>query len=128
MGTITQHHDIIKCIFGGSKHFKHVLSNDEITQMTLIENRFPLTKLPVCGHCEKLGLWSKGISNEPIGVCKSCGAITKQPITYSTYLASQLDIDPTGDTFRRMSTLEKKVDNFNRKVFLHKYNIPEGDA
>lgn len=121
-----KHHEIIKIVFGGNKHFKHVLSNDEIAQMTLVENRFPLTKLPVCGHCEKLGLWSKGVNKEPIGVCKSCGAITKQPITYSTYLASKMDVDKTGDTFRSLATIDKKVDEMNRKVFLHKYNIKEG--
>jgi hypothetical protein len=123
MSTV-KHHDIIKVIFNGNKHLKHVLDNKEIEQMTLIENRFPLTKLPVCGHCEKLGLWSKdSITKKPIGICKSCGAITQTPITYSTYLASKMDVDKTGHTFRRMAGLDKKIDNYNRAVYLHKFKI-----
>jgi hypothetical protein len=121
--SVKKHHEIIKVVFNGNKHLKHVLDNKEIRQMTVIENRFPLTKLPVCGHCEKLGLWSKGLKDEPIGVCKSCGAITKHPITYSTYLASKMDVDETGDTFRRMDTFQKKLDKFNRNVYLHKFKI-----
>jgi hypothetical protein len=119
-----KHHDIIKVIFNGNKHLKHVLSSEEVRQLTLVENRFPLTKLPVCGHCEKLGLWSKdSITKRPIGVCKSCGSITQQPITYSTYLASKMDVDPTGDTFKRMLVTERKIDNYKRAVYLHKFRI-----
>lgn len=122
--SVQKHHNILKVIFDGNKHLKHVLSDNEITQMTLIENRFPLTKLPVCGHCEKLGLWSKDVlTQKPIGVCRSCGAITKRPLTYSTYLASKMDVDATGDTFRRMANLDKKLDTYNRNVFLHDYGI-----
>lgn len=123
MSTV-KHHAIIKVIFDGNKHLKHVLDNDEIKQMTLIENRFPLTKLPVCGHCEKLGLWGKdSITKKPIGVCKSCGSITQTPITYSTYLASRMDVDETGHTFRSLANIDKKVDNYNRNVYLHKFRI-----
>jgi hypothetical protein len=64
--------------------------------MTMIENRFPLSKLPVCGGCERLALWGKGMQ----GICKHCGTITKSPITYSSYLASGYDVDATGATAR----------------------------
>lgn len=121
--SVAKHHNILKVVFDGNKHLKHVLSDEDIRQMTLIENRFPLSKLPVCGHCEKLGLWSKGIKGEPVGICRVCGTITKHPITYSTYLASKMDVDSTGDTFRRMASIDKKMDDFNRKVYLHKFKI-----
>lgn len=70
---------------------------DEINQMTLIENRFPLTKLPVCGVCERLAYWSKGM----VAVCKHCGGITKNPVPYSTYLSSGFDVDTTGATAKK---------------------------
>ena len=121
---IDRHHNIIKIIFDGNKHLKHVLSDKEIVQMTLIEDRFPLTKLPVCGHCEKLGLWSKDIlTKKLIGVCRSCGSITKNPVAYSTYLASKMDVDPSGDTFRKMTKTEKKLNDFNRMKYLHEFRV-----
>jgi len=120
--SIAKHHDIIKVVFDGNKHLKHVLSNEEIRTMTLTEDRFPLTKLPVCGHCEKLGLWSRdALTKKPIGICKSCGSITKSPVTYSSYLASKMDVDKTGKTFRGLLNVQKKIDGYNRFVFLHKF-------
>ena len=65
-------------------------------QMTMIENRFPLAKLPVCGGCERLAMWSRGMQ----ATCRHCGTITKNPITYSSYLASGYDVDATGATAR----------------------------
>lgn len=65
--------------------------------MTMIENRFPLTKLPVCGSCESLAFWCRGEAH-----CKKCGTITKSPVTYSTYLGSGFDIDATGHTARKV--------------------------
>jgi hypothetical protein len=100
-----EHNNLIKIVFDGSKHLKHVLSNDQIRNMTMIESRFPLTKLPVCGGCEKLALWGRGGQ----GYCPSCGTITKSPITYSSYLASGYDVDPTGTTFRSI-TYQKEMD------------------
>lgn len=98
MTTIGQHNQLIKICFDGSNHLKHVLSNEEIKNMTLLEERFPLTKLPVCGCCEKLAMWGKDMC----GVCRSCGTITKNPMTYSNYLASGYDIDATGATAREV--------------------------
>ena len=94
MSSVAEHNAFIKVCFDGNKHFKHVLSSHEIAQMTLIENRFPLTKLPVCGSCERLAMWAKGMQ----GVCRHCGTITRSPITYSSYLASGFDVDTTGAT------------------------------
>jgi hypothetical protein len=121
--SVAKHHNILKYVFNGNKHLKHVLSDEDIKQMTLIENRFPLTKLPVCGHCEKLGLWSRGSKGEPVGVCRVCGTITKHPITYSTYLSKKMDVDPTGDTFRRMLNTEKKREEKKRILYLHDFKI-----
>lgn len=98
MATIKEHNNLIKICFNGNKHLKHVLSQEEVKNMTVIENRFPLTKLPVCGSCEKLGMWSTGM----IGICRSCGTITKKPITYSSYLASGYDVDATGATAKQI--------------------------
>lgn len=123
MATSKQHNDIIKVIFNGNKHLKHVLSQKEIEEMTMIEGRFPLTKLPVCGHCEKLGLWHRDhLTKKIVGVCKDCGAITKEPITYSSYLASKMDVDETGRTFKNLSRLDRHRDYINRNVYLPKFN------
>lgn len=119
MATAGQHNQILKVIFDGSKHLNHVLDNDQIKKMTLYEGRFPLTKLPVCGHCEKLGLWHKDeLTKKPVGVCTACGAITRKPLTYSSYLAAGYDIDQTGDSFRRMAIVDKQKDLVNRHIYL----------
>jgi len=97
--TNKEHHKLLKICFDGSKHLKHVLSDEHIRQMTMIENRWPLTKLPVCGHCEKLGYWHQE-DGHLVGACPKCGTITKNPVTYSTYLASGYDVDATGETAR----------------------------
>lgn len=119
MASDYQHNNILKVVFDGNKHFKHVLSDQEIIDMTVIEGRFPLTKLPVCGHCERLGLWHKDeLTKKPVGVCKSCGTITRKPVPYSSYLASKMDIDATGDSFRKMALVDRKIDDYKRMVYL----------
>jgi hypothetical protein len=102
MATIGEHNQLIKIVYDGNAHLKHILSDEDIKRMTLLEERFPLTKLPVCGSCEKLAMWSRGMT----GTCRSCGTITKNPITYSSYLASGYDVDATGQTAR--SVLQKR--------------------
>lgn len=115
MATTQEHNQLVKICFDGSKHLKHVLSQEDIMQMTLIENRFPLTKLPVCGGCERLAYWSAGMQ----ATCKHCGTITKNPITYSTYLASGYDVDTTGATAKVV--MEKS--NYIRDRILPIYGI-----
>jgi len=105
VSTISEHNRLIKVVFDGSKHLKHVLTNEIVRQMTIIEGRFPLTRLPVCGHCEKLGLWGP----DGAGYCQSCGTITKHPITYSEYLASGYDVDETGEAARSVIGERKRV-------------------
>jgi hypothetical protein len=123
VASVKEHNNIINVVFDGNKHLKHVLSDQEIVQMCLIEGRFPLTKLPVCGHCEMLGLWhTDSLTKKIIGVCRSCGAITKHPVSYSTYLASKQDVDETGDTFRRMAMVDKKKDVWNRFIYLPEFD------
>lgn len=114
-----KHNKLIKVLFDGNKHLNHVLNDQEILDMTMIESRFPLTKLPVCGHCEALGLWTKdSVTQKPIGYCKKCSTYTRKPLTYSSYLASGYDIDKTGHNFRRMDTVEKKRGDYVREVYL----------
>ena len=125
MASEQEHNQLIKVLFDGNKHLKHVLSDEEIKQMTIIEGRFPLTKLPVCAHCEKLGLWHKDSTGKPIGYCRQCGTITKKPVTYSTYLAQGMDIDETGKNFRNMAEVDKKADWYKRAVYLPDFSRME---
>lgn len=105
MASTAEHNQLIKVYFDGNKNLKHVLSSEEINNMTMIESRFPLTKLPVCSHCERLGFWGKGMQC----VCKHCGSLTKNPITYSSYLASGYDVDPTGATARSVMQADMRL-------------------
>lgn len=119
MATNWQHNQLLKIVFDGNKHLNHVLSDNDIKQMTMIEGRWPLSKSPVCGHCERLGLWHKDpVTNKPVGVCRVCGTITKNPITYSTYLASGMDVDATGHTFRALDRATRAKDQKNRELYL----------
>lgn len=112
---IQEHNNLIKVCFDGNKHLKHVMTDSQIKNMCMIENRYPLTKLPVCGGCERLAMWSRGKQ----ATCTHCGTITKSPITYSSYLASGYDIDPTGDTAKRVLNLEKE--KMKRQLILPDY-------
>jgi len=113
MASIQQHNQIMKIIFGNTKHFSHVMSSEEVKKLTMIEASYPLTRQPVCGGCERLGLWHKDMFGKPLCVCKKCGAITKDPITYATYLASGYDIDETGMTAREVMKHRRYViDNY----------------
>lgn len=104
---IAEHNNLIKVVFDGSKHLKHIMSAEQAAKVSAIEGRYPLSRMPVCGHCEKIGLWHRGGT----AYCPVCGTYTKHPITYSTYLASGYDIDKT--TARWM--LEKEQ-NKRKKV------------
>lgn len=121
MATTKEHNEIIKIVFDGNKHLKHVMSDDQIRQMTMIEGRWPVTQSPVCGHCERLGLWHKDSLGRKVGVCKSCGTTTLKPITYSTYLASGYDVDKTGATFRSIYLKDRAKDEINRLIYLPDY-------
>lgn len=114
MATIGKHNQLIKIMLGGSnKHLNHVLTDEAIKSMTLIESRYPITRLPVCEHCEKLGMWNK----DGFGVCRACGTITKNPITYSQYLSMGYDIDATGATAKSVFEEKKAV----RTIWLPNY-------
>ena len=113
MSTISEHNRLIKVVLDGSKHLKHVLTNDMVNKMTMIEGRFPLSRLPVCGGCEKLAMYGPDGS----GYCQSCGTITKHPITYSEYLASGFDVDETGETAKEVL----KEQQVKRGIWLPQY-------
>lgn len=105
MASIEQHNNLVKICFDGNKHLQKVLDNEQIKNMTMIESRFPLTKLPVCGHCEGLAMWSKNRT----ATCTKCGTITKNPITYSSYLASGYDVDSTGNTAKKVLKSREEI-------------------
>lgn len=116
MATIQEHNNqIMKVILNGSDHLKHVLTDESIRRMTAIENRYPLTKLPVCPHCERLAMWGEG----GCGICRKCGTITKRPITYAEYLAHGYDIDATGATAKAVLAQQKEV----RRIYLPDYGL-----
>jgi hypothetical protein len=102
LASVAEHNQLLKVCFDGNKHLKHVMTSNEIHKMTLIEEKYPLSRLPVCGGCEKLAYWH----HNHTAYCPSCGTITKVPITYASYLASGYDVDATGNTARMV--LEKE--------------------
>lgn len=123
MASVQEHNNLITKCYEGNPHLKHVLTVEDINKMTMIEGRFPLTKLPVCSHCEKLGLWSKDSNNEEIGICKYCGTITRKPMTYSEYLTKGYDVDETGATFRSMDKADKEFREKTKLWYLPDYGI-----
>lgn len=127
MATDMQHNNIISAVFQGNKHIKHVLTQPEIASMTMIEGRFPLTKLPVCNRCEGLGLWDHDLlTGEIVGRCKKCGTVSRNAITYSTYLAQKQDVDQTGETFKKTLLVDRAVENYKRLVYLPDFSRLEG--
>lgn len=96
MANIAQHNNLLKCMVGGQAHFRHILTNDRISKMTMIEGRYPITRLPVCEHCERLAMWSgTNAQGEKIATCPHCGTRTVNPFTYAEYLLHGYDIDGT---------------------------------
>ena len=129
MATSGEHNNLIVYNFNQNKHLQKVLTDEEIAYMTVIEGRFPLTQLPVCNHCESLGLWTKDLmTGKPAGYCKKCGTLSRSPVTYSTYLARGYDIDATGASFRQMAIVDKKVDAYKRLIYLPDFNRLDGGA
>ena len=92
MATIKEHNKLIKVVFGGTKHFKHILTRDEYSKITQLEKRYPISRRPVCEGCESLAWWDKGWQ----AFCPSCGTITKNPITLSEYYTKGCDLDKSG--------------------------------
>lgn len=120
MATTAQHNHIIQVVFDGNKHLNKVLSSEDIKNMTVIENRFPLTKLPVCGACESLAMWDRDIiTGAVIATCTKCGAHTKRPVTYASYLAAGYDIDATGATARKVLNYRRE----NQTIVLPEYEM-----
>jgi hypothetical protein len=89
MANIPEHNVFLYKVMHDQKHFKHILTNDDITRMTMVEQRYPISKLPVCGHCERLAYWGKGL----IAVCPHCGTTTLNPITLAEYYLQGYDLD-----------------------------------
>jgi NADH pyrophosphatase NudC (nudix superfamily) len=105
---VKEHNELIKIVFDGNKHLQHVMTSEQIKKMTMYEGRYPLTRMPVCGHCERLAYWY----NEN-AYCPECGTVTKKPITYSSYLASGYDVD-TG-------IAKQMLDKEKREAYLPDY-------
>jgi len=110
---------IIKC-YEGNPHLKHVLTNTDINRIAMLEGRYPITKFPVCSHCERLGLWTQ-VDGIPSGYCEICGTYTRNPMTYSEYLSKGFDVDETGETFRKMSKVDKELREKNKLFYLPEY-------
>lgn len=83
---------IYTCIAGERLHGRHFLTGDLVRKMTLIENRYPLAKLPMCGRCEKAALWTGTEDGGMAGYCEECGTTTTNPITYAEYLSQGHDL------------------------------------
>ena len=112
---MNNHNNTIMKVFNDNKHLKHVLTNKMVDNMCRIENRFPLTKLPVCNNCERLALW-----HGEDGYCDFCGTYSKKPMTYSEYLADGYDIDSSGTTFRKLSEIQKSEEAKKRILYVPK--------
>jgi hypothetical protein len=83
---------LFKCINGDKSHFRHMLTNDTVRLMTMIEGRCSVAKQPMCGWCERVALWNRGSDGRPVAYCHVCGSTTSNPITYAEYLANGYDI------------------------------------
>lgn len=77
---------IYKCIAGETLHWRHFLTGPMVRRMTLIENRYPVTQLPMCGNCEKAAMWHHNTQGDMVGWCEECNTTTVNPITFSEYL------------------------------------------
>lgn len=95
MATIREHNRLIRVMFGGTKHFRHVLTMDDLAKLNRLEERYPYSRRPVCEHCESLAYWDKGGE----AFCPKCGTITHNPITLSEYYVKGYDLD--GSAFAR---------------------------
>lgn len=89
MATIREHNHLMRCVLGNTKHFKHILTRDDLSRITGLEKRYPVSRRPVCEHCESVGWWRKGKAC----FCPTCGTITKHPITLSEYYIKGYDLD-----------------------------------
>lgn len=100
-----EHNNFIYRVMSDQKHLKHVLTQEDIARMTMIEGRYPISKLPVCSHCEGLAMWGKGM----IGVCTKCGTTTLNPITLSEYYLKGYDLDGVTGEDRAQVTHERNA-------------------
>lgn len=108
MATVKEHNGFIFKVFSDQKHFRHVLTQDDIVRMTGVEKRYPISKLPVCSHCERLAMW--GING--IAVCTKCGTTTLKPITLAEYYIKGYDLDITTHDDRDQVKHEKIAREF----------------
>lgn len=76
-----------------NKHIQHILSVEKVNEMTQVERRYPMSRLPVCNHCEALALWSRPLDDgNPTGTCLKCGTVTVNPISLAEYLVAGYDL------------------------------------
>lgn len=73
--------------------------------MTVLEGRYPISRLPVCPRCEGLAMWGHGGQ----GICTKCGTIDRDPVTLSEYMTKGYDIDQTGITRHEKEDLKNRI-------------------
>lgn len=83
---------LYKVINGSRSHYRHMLTDDTVRRMTMVENRCSVAKQPMCGFCERVALWNRGPDGRPVAYCHACGSTTLNPITYAEYLANGYDL------------------------------------
>ncbi len=84
-----EQNDFLFKVMHDQKHMKHILTQKDIKQMAFVEARYPVAKLPVCSHCERLAMWG----TNGIAVCTHCGTTTLKPITLAEYYVKGYDLD-----------------------------------
>lgn len=105
-----KHNDDLIRVMSDQKHMKHILTQEHIDQMVRVEARYPISKLPVCGHCERLALWGdKGTAH-----CLHCGTVTLKAVPLSEYYAAGYDLDGATGEDRSQVRHEKNA----RKILL----------
>jgi hypothetical protein len=96
---IRKSNNLIKIFTGGTSHNRRLLTNNDIMTIHNVEVHVPIISQPICEHCERIVIWSqtRGTFGEviPLGMCKYCGTITKNPMTYGEWLAAGHDIPNT---------------------------------
>jgi len=92
VGCVDKNDNLIKISYANT-HIRHCLSVEKVHEMTQVEKRYPIARLPMCNHCEAVALWSPMTGDgKRTGTCLNCGTVTIDPITFSEYLVAGYDL------------------------------------